>query len=58
MSGFDLTAIQTQGNTAGVRAQAREIAMGWRHNAVTEWTPKFGSLIEMFRDIAPTGRRA
>jgi uncharacterized protein YciI len=45
------------------RAQAEEIAcnepfhaMGWRHNAVMEWTPKFGSLIEMLRDIAPTGR--
>lgn len=45
------------------RAQAEEIArnepfhaMGWRHNTVMEWTPKFGSLIEMFRDIAPMGR--
>ncbi|MGV0991217.1 MAG: hypothetical protein ACOYB7_03095 [Mycobacterium sp.] len=36
------------------RAEAEEIArnepfhaMGWRHNSVTAWTPKFGSLIEV-----------
>ena len=45
------------------RVQAEEIArnepfhaMGWRRNTVMEWTPKFGSLIEVFRDIAPAGR--
>ena len=38
------------------RAQAEEIArnepfhvMGWRHNSVMAWTPKFGSLIENLR---------
>lgn len=38
------------------RAEAEEIArnepfhtMGWRHNTVMTWTPKFGSLIEVLR---------
>lgn len=45
------------------RAEAEEIArnepfhvMGWRHNTVTAWTPKFGSLIDVFRD-ATAGER-
>ena len=43
--------------------EAEEIArdepfhvMGWRHNTVTTWTPKFGDLIEVLRDTA-TGNR-
>ena len=38
------------------RAEAEDIAhnepfhtMGWRHNTVMSWTPKFGSLIEVLR---------
>jgi uncharacterized protein YciI len=41
------------------RAEAEEIAhnepfhvMGWRHNAVLSWTPKFGRLIEMLAQNA------
>ncbi len=41
------------------RDEAEEIAhnepfhvMGWRHNAVMSWTPKFGRLIEMLADNA------
>lgn len=30
-------------------------AMGWRHNTVTSWTPKFGVLIEVLRTM--TGER-
>ena len=44
------------------RAEAEEIArnepfhvMGWRHNAVLAWTPKYGSLIGVFRDSATAG---
>ena len=44
------------------REEAEDIArnepfhtMGWRHNAVTAWTPKFGALIEVLRDT--TGER-
>jgi hypothetical protein len=42
---------------AATLAEAEEIAhnepfhvMGWRRNTVTPWTPKFGDLIEVFRD--------
>jgi uncharacterized protein YciI len=45
------------------RAEAEEIArnepfhaMGWRHNSVTAWTPKFGSLIEVLRSELTTRR--
>ena len=44
------------------RQEAEDIAanepfhmMGWRHNEVMAWTPKFGSLIEVLR-AATTGR--
>lgn len=40
------------------REEADEIArnepfhvMGWRHNTVMAWTPKFGSLIEILREM-------
>lgn len=43
----------------GSREEAEEIAhnepfhvMGWRHNAVMSWTPKFGRLIEMLASDA------
>ena len=43
--------------------EAEEIArsepfhvMGWRHNTVRAWTPKFGDLIDVLRD-ATTGTR-
>ena len=42
------------------RAEAEEIAsnepfhvLGWRRNTVMAWTPKFGSLIGVLRDLAP-----
>ena len=45
------------------REEAEEIArsepfhvMGWRHNTVTAWTPKFGTLIDVLRDMAMTER--
>lgn len=45
------------------REEAEEIArnepfhvMGWRHNTVKAWTPKFGDLIDVLRDAA-TGTR-
>ena len=45
------------------REEAEEIArnepfheMGWRHNAVTAWTPKFGTLIEVLRDATADAR--
>ena len=44
------------------RAEAEEIArnepfhvMGWRHNAVLAWTPKYGTLIGALRDSTATG---
>ena len=43
----------------GSREEAEQIAhnepfhvMGWRHNAVMSWTPKFGRLIELLADNA------
>lgn len=48
--------------TVGSREEAEQIArdepfhqMGWRHNTVMAWTPKFGPLIEALRGIAMTG---
>lgn len=48
--------------TVGSREEAEQIArdepfhtMGWRHNTVMAWTPKFGSLIEVLRDATGTG---
>jgi len=45
--------------SVGSREEAEQIArdepfhaMGWRHNTVMAWTPKFGSLIEVLRDAA------
>ena len=44
------------------RQEADEIArnepfhvLGWRHNTVTAWTPKFGSFIEVLRDATAAG---
>lgn len=41
------------------RDEAEEIAqnepfhtMGWRHNTVMAWTPKFGTLVELLRNSA------
>ncbi len=48
--------------TVGSREDAEQIArdepfhtMGWRHNTVMAWTPKFGSLIEVLRDATGPG---
>ncbi|HPY26285.1 MAG TPA: YciI family protein [Mycobacterium sp.] len=48
--------------TVSSREEAEEIAreepfhtMGWRHNTVMAWTPKFGSLIAVLRDMAGPG---
>lgn len=45
------------------RDEAEDIArnepfhlMGWRHNSVMAWTPKFGTLIGALRDSAPASR--
>ena len=45
--------------TESTLARAEEIArnepfhvMGWRHNVVMTWTPKFGTLIGALRDSA------
>lgn len=44
------------------REEAEQIArdepfheMGWRRNTVMAWTPKFGSLIELLRELAGSG---
>lgn len=46
----------------GSREEAEQIArdepfhaMGWRHNTVMAWTPKFGPLIEVLRGITGLG---
>ena len=51
--------------TVGSREEAEQIArdepfhaMGWRHNTVMAWTPKFGSLIEVLRDATGSGELA
>ena len=48
--------------TVGSREEAEQIArdepfhaMGWRHNTVMAWTPKFGPLIEVLRDATGPG---
>ncbi len=48
--------------TVGSREEAEQIArdepfhaMGWRHNTVMAWTPKFGPLIEVLRSITGLG---
>lgn len=49
--------------SVGSLEEAQEIArnepfhkMGWRHNAVMAWTPKFGTLTGVLRDMATQGR--
>lgn len=48
--------------TVGSREEAEQIArdepfhtMGWRHNTVMAWTPKFGPLIEVLRSMTGSG---
>jgi len=48
--------------TVRSREEAEQIArdepfhtMGWRHNTVMAWTPKFGPLIEVLRDVTGPG---
>lgn len=52
--GFGILNVATRQEAEDIARDEPFHAMGWRHNTVTAWTPKFGSLIEVLRD-ATTG---
>lgn len=53
--GLGILNVETRQEAEDIAANEPFHVMGWRHNEVMAWTPKFGSLIEVLR-AAATGR--
>ncbi len=53
--GFGILNVATREEAEDIARNEPFHAMGWRHNTVTSWTPKFGDLIEVTR--TKTGKR-
>lgn len=53
--GFGILTVSSREEAEQIARDEPFHAMGWRHNTVMAWTPKFGSLIGVLRDVTGSG---
>ena len=51
--GIGILQVASRAEAEGIASNEPFHVLGWRRNTVMAWTPKFGSLIGVLRDLAP-----